>query len=357
MTPEPYGLTPGGDAVTAYTLVGPDGTRLRVLDLGATAQALWLPDGTNILLGYADAAGYFTPDRTFFGATIGRFANRIARSAFVLDGQAHQLAPNEGATCLHGGAVGWDQRIWTVADLIDEGPTPAITFELVSSDGDQGFPGEVTARATYRLVAGGVDLEYEATTTAPTVVSMTNHAYVNLLGEGVGSIDGHVLTLDADHYLPVDAESIPLGRLAHVAGTPFDFRHGALIGPALRSDHPDVAAATGIDHAFALACAPAAEGSTSGLWRAARVEALGRWFEVHTDRPSLQVYTGNGCDGSHRGTSGSAYRQGDGVALETQVHPDCPNQPELGDATLRPGETYRARTSWRFGTSNGSKES
>jgi galactose mutarotase-like enzyme len=217
-------------------------------------------------------------------------------------------------------------------------------LSLTSTDGDQGFPGTVSATVRYQVEGQAVRVTMQATTDAPTVVNLTNHAYVNLDGEGAGTIDGHELVVEADEFTPVDATGIPIGGHAPVDGTPFDFRTQKPIGPAVRTEHPQVVDARGIDHNFVV--------RGSGLRRAAALTSprTRTSVELWSDQPGLQVYTGNFLDGARRSTSEGRYRQGDGVALEPQLFPDSPNRPEWPAATLRPGETYGARLEWRFGT-------
>jgi aldose 1-epimerase len=341
---EHFGSLPDGRPVTAHTLAAADGPQLRVLDLGATVQSLRLSDepsgpGASIVLGLGDPAAYLSEPHGYHGAVVGRYANRIAGSTFTLDGQSYAVTPNEGPHCLHGGVEGFDRRLWTVTGLSETD----ITLELVSPDGDQGFPGELTATVRYSVEPDRVGIELTARTDAPTVVSLANHAYFNLAGEGSGSIDGHLLTVDADSYLPVDGAGIPLPQAAGVAGTPLDLRAPARVGDRICEPHVQVGAVGGIDHAFTIRGA--------GLRRAARLEdpSSGRWLEVHTDQPALQVYTGNFLDGGVIGATGRRYRQGDGIALETQRHPDAPNRAWLPSPVLRPGETYRSFTQWRLG--------
>jgi aldose 1-epimerase len=342
-TTTPFGELPDGREVTAYTIASPGGLTMRVLDLGATVQGLRVPFGdepVEVVYGHDDVDGYLAPGAGFHGAIVGRYANRIAGARFTLDGVVHSLSASEGPTCLHGGVDGFHRRLWTVTDHRDD----SITLEHVSPHGDQGFPGELRARATYAVRDDGVEVELSAECDRPTVVSLTNHAYLTLAGVGSGTVDDHLLTVDADHYLPVDERFIPLGYAADVEGTPLDFREAAPIGRRVREAHPQLLLARGIDHAYVL--------RGGGMRRAARLEhpASGRGLEVHTDQPSLQVYTGNSLDGSTRGRGGRAMRQGDGIALETQRPPDAPNQPGLGPSVLRPGEQYRASTRWRFRT-------
>ncbi len=349
VTQEHFGTLPDGTAVTSYALSAPGGPELRVLDLGATVQSLWLRDpgaglpaglGANIALGSRDVAGYLAEPAACYGATVGRYANRIAGARFSIDGTEYTVDANEGPNCLHGGRDGFHRRLWSVTQIGDD----AVTLQLVSPAGDQGFPGELTATATYTALADGVAIELAASTTAATVVSLTNHSYFNLRGESAGTVDDHLLTVDADEFLPIDGTFIPLGMAAAVDDSPFDLRAGALIGERVRAAHQQIGLVHGLDHAFILRGA--------GLRRAARLEhpSTGRWLEVHTDQPSLQVYTGNFLDGADVGTGGRRYRQGDGIALETQRHPDAPNQHWLPSPVLRPGQLYHARTEWHVGT-------
>lgn len=333
-----------GSPVHAHTIGGAGGPQLRILDLGATVASLhaFNADASgsqpNVVLGHWDLAGYTATPTPYFGATVGRYANRIAHSRFTLDGATHTLHPNEGDTCLHGGPKGFHSRLWTVTHTSPS----SIALALVSADGDQGFPGELTATVTYTVTDLTVRVDLAATTTAPTVVNLTNHTYWNLSGEGSGSVDGHHLTVDAERYLPIDRHSIPLAAPEPVAGTALDLRHGNTIGAGVRAVNPQTATTRGIDHCYLI--------GKDGLRRAARLEEprTGRCLEVHTDQPALQVYTGNYLDGSIVGTSGRRYRQGDGVALETQNLPDAPNRDWAPSPTLAPGQLYATTTEWRF---------
>lgn len=343
--PQPFGTLADGSPVTKYTIAADGGAELRVLDLGATVQSLRGFElgaeggrGPNVVLGFPDANEYLARPCGYHGAIVGRYANRIADGRFALDGVDHVVAPNEGPHCLHGGPGGFHSRLWEVTSLQDS----SLTFELVSPDGDQGFPGRLTTSVTYTVTPDGVGIEISAHADASTVVNLTNHSYFNLAGEGAGSVDGHFLSVEADSYLPVDSDLIPLGELAGVPGTPFDLTRPTLIGRAVRDPHEQVTLAHGIDHCFVL--------REQGMRRAARLlhPESGRLLEVFTDQPALQVYTGNFLDGSRVGTSGRNYRQGDGVALETQGFPDAPNRPSFPTSVLRPGSTYNSYTSWRL---------
>ncbi len=344
MVPSSFGSLDDGSEVTAYTLAADArGIELTVLDLGATVARLRMPlrdnDFVDVVLGLATARDYAAPTNPYLGATVGRYANRIADATFTLDGVRHDLAANEGTTCLHGGPGGFHSRQWSLAASDDT----SLELRLVSADGDQGFPGEVTAGVRYSVTADSVTIEHVAVTSAPTVVSLTNHAYLNLAGEG--TVDEHRLTVAADGYLPVDARSIPLGHVEPVEGTPFDLRRGAVVGERVAADHPQVRLAGGIDHAFVP--------SGDGLRPVARLEhpPTGRSLEVSTTQPSVQVYTGQQLDGSLVDRSGRVLEPRSGLALECQAYPDAPNQPAFPSAVLRPDEAYRASTVWRFSRS------
>ncbi|MFL6078866.1 MAG: aldose epimerase family protein [Ornithinibacter sp.] len=336
-----FGALDDGADVTAYTLGADErGLQLTVLDLGATIARVRmpLPDGgfVDVALGLAAAGDYAAPTNPYLGSTVGRYANRIGDATFILDGVRHDLAPNEGTTCLHGGPGGFHSRQWSLVASDDT----SLELQLVSADGDQGFPGEVTARVRYSVTADSITIEHVAETSAATVVSLTNHAYLNLAGEG--TIDEHRLTVAADAYLPVDERSIPLGHVEPVQDTPFDLRHGAVLGERVGADHPQVRQAGGLDHALVL--------GGDALRPVARLEhpPTGRSLEVSTTQPSVQVYTGQQLDGTVVDRGGRVLEPRAGVALECQAYPDAPNQPAFPSAVLRPGEEYRATTVWRF---------
>lgn len=330
-----------GTEVRKLTIGSATGPVVEVLTLGATVHRLVVTGGDgvrrNVVLGHADAAERLASG-DYIGGTIGRYANRISAGRFDLEGREVVVGAHDRGHSLHGGPDGFDQRLWDVVSHDRD----EVVLALVSPDGDQGFPGTVTARVTYRVVGQAVQVVMEATTDATTVVNLTNHAYLNLDGEGVGTIDDHVLTVPADDYTPVDATGIPFGHHAPVEGTPFDFRKATSIGGAIRAEHPQVADARGIDHNYVV--------RGEGLRLAAVLESprTRTRLELHSDQPGLQVYTGNFLDGTRRSTGGGRYRQGDGVALEPQLFPDSPNRPEWPSAVLRPGETYRSVLEWRF---------
>jgi aldose 1-epimerase len=334
-------VLPDGRAVASLTIGTAPGPVATVTTLGAAVETLEVTGGDgvrrNVVLGHADVADRLTSG-SYLGGTIGRYANRIAGGRFVLDGRQVEVAAHDRGNSLHGGPDGFDRRVW---EVVRHGAYELV-LALVSPDGDQGFPGTVSAQVRYLVEAESVHVEMTATTDAPTVVNLTNHAYFNLDGEGSGTVDGHLLAVHADEYTPVDDTGIPLGDHAPVAGTPFDLRVGRSVGAVVREPHPQVAAAGGLDHDFVV--------RGDGLRTCAVLEspATGTRMRLLSDRPGLQVYTGNSLDGTVRGTSGRLYRQGDGVALEPQVFPDSPNRPEWPSAVLRPGEEYAARLAWVF---------
>lgn len=290
-----------------------------------------------MVLGYRDQGDYRQGD-DYFGAIVGRYANRLAGGRFTIGDQAYVVPANDGANTVHGGPDGFHRRPWTVTELSGSG----ITLELVSPADDQGFPGELRVTVGYTVDDHDVRVDYTAVTDAPTVVNLTNHSHFNLEGEDNGSIDAHLLQVDADHYTPVAPDLIPTGELAPVDDSVFDFRAAAPLGPRIRTPDPQVLLARGIDHNFVV--------PGDGLRRHARLHspASGIRLDVLSDQPGVQVYTGNFFDGSTVGTTGRTYRQGAGIALETQNFPDAPNQPGFPNAVLEPGTVYRTTTIWRF---------
>jgi len=348
----PFGRLPDGTAIEAVTLTNAHGVSARIITYGATLQALIAPDRqgrkADIALGYDDLTGY-VEHPNYFGATIGRFANRIRGARFTLDGKTWSLPLNDKPNSLHGGTQGFDKRPWRI-ESVQSGPTATVTLALTSAAGDQGYPGTLQVKESYSLdEAGALTLDYSATTDAPTVVNITNHSIFDLAGEGSqhGVLDER-LTIPASHYTPVDATLIPTGVLQPVAGTVFDFTRGRIIGQDIRDGRdPQIVAGRGYDHNFAL---------DTGLTRepklAARLEdpGSGRALEVWSTEPGLQVYTGNFLDGTRVGKHGHLYRMGDGIALEPQKFPNAPNEPRFASARLDPGATYHHRMIFRLST-------
>jgi aldose 1-epimerase len=350
---EPFGNAPDGTPVERWTLSNGDVT-MRVLTWGGVIQTLEVPDAhgdvDNVVLGFADLAGYVGDDDPYFGSLIGRYGNRIAGGSFSLDGSTYELPVNNGPNTLHGGPTGFDDRVWKATDVTDDDGA-ALQLHLVSRDGDQGFPGTLTTTVTYRLDAESrLTVHYEATTDAPTVINLTQHTYWNLAGEGSGTIYDHELQINADGYTPVDKTLIPTGEIAPVEGTPFDFREPTAIGARIRDDDQQLLYGQGYDHNWALNRDDngAREGSDAEdpLEEAAVLHEphSGRTLTILSTEPGLQFYSGNFLDGTLVGTSGRIYRQGDGLALETQHFPNSPNQPAFPSTVLRPGEVYDSAT-------------
>ncbi len=316
-----FGTLPDGRDVHLLQLGAAPGVELEVVTLGASVHRLVVGCGDgvrrNVTLGHPSVAERLA-GRFFLGSTVGRYANRIAGGRFPLGDHTFETSVNDRGNTLHGGADGFDRRLWDVVEHDDV----TTVLRLVSPDGDQGFPGELTATVRFEVDGTTVRITHRATTDAPTVVNLTNHAYLNLDGER--TIDDHLLTVAADEYLPVDETGIPLDGFAPVAGTPFDLRTPTRLGDAVRADHDLVVSGTGFRRAAVLS-SPRTD-THAELW---------------TDQPGLQVYTGNFLEGTHP-------RHG-GIALEPQRHPDTPHHPDWPSATLTPGEVYESRLEWRFG--------
>jgi aldose 1-epimerase len=332
----PFGETDTGERVDLFTLAGSDGVEVSIITYGAAVQSVLAPDrdGTsaNVALGFPILRDYLAKAGSYFGATVGRYANRIGNGRFVLDGVAHELSRNDGHNCLHGGARGFDTKVWNVV----EASGSLLALACTSPDREMGFPGDLETRVEYRLDGTELRIDYHATTSAPTVVNLTNHTCWNLAGEGSGSVEHHVLQLDASSFTPADAQLIPTGEIAAVDGTPLDFRNPMAIG----------ARGCGYDHNFVL-------GTRDGsLALAARVTdpTSGRALDVLTTEPGIQLYTGTFLDGTLIGPSGRPYRKGDCIALETQHFPDSPNHPAFPSTTLRPHEAFASTTVYRFVT-------
>jgi aldose 1-epimerase len=349
MKREVFGVLADGRAVDAVTLTNESGMSARIIAYGATLQSLVVPDATgdlaDVLLGYADLASYVDKPE-FFGATIGRVANRIAGGVFTLDGETYSTPRNDGENTLHGGRRGFDKALWSVVEVT----TTSVTLCYVSADREEGFPGKLTTYATYALnERNELALEYRATTDRPTIVNMTSHPLWNLAGEG--SAHGAMsqwMMIPAERYTPVDDGLIPTGELRSVAGTAFDFRVAKPIERDLRdAREPQIAAGRGFDHNWVIADAPLAEPT---LVARAEDRVSGRVLEVLSDQPGLQFYTGNFLNGTRAGKSGRLYRQGDGFALEPQRFPNAVNCRAFGSIRLAPGDQYRNRIVYRLST-------
>ncbi len=347
-----FGTLPDGSAVEIVTLSNGHGMTARILSYGAILQGVDVPDrdgkSADVTLGYHDMQGYITAPN-YFGATVGRYANRIKAGRFTLDGHDYTLATNDKTNALHGGRAGFDKRLWKIVE-VKAGPSAHVTLSYTSADGEEGYPGALSVTATYTLSeTNELTLDYRATTTKPTIVNITNHSFFNLGGEAAQrSIYDAVLTIPAETTTPVDQTLIPTGSFRPVAGTPLDFRTPTVIGSRIRDARDSqIRYGQGYDENYVLGTGVSA---TPRL--AARVTdpTSGRTLEVLSNQPGVQLYTGNFLDGTAVGKSGHAYRQGDGIALEPQVFPDTPNQPVFGSARLNPGQTYHNVIVYRFST-------
>jgi aldose 1-epimerase len=347
-----FGRLPDGRQVASVTLANARGVSATVIAYGASIQALVMPDRNgrkaDVMLGYDNIGDYLAKPQ-YFGSTVGRFGNRLALGRFKLDGQTYQTPVNNGKNALHGGTVGFDKVLWDVVS-VKNGPTASVTLRYVSPDGDQGYPGTLTVDATYSLdESNNLSVEYVATTDKATVVNLTNHAYWNLSGEGsANGAMGHIVTIPAQTYLPTDDGAIPTGEFKPVAGTVFDFRKPMAVGARVRdAKDQQIVWGRGYDHNWVIG-----RQVTPGQHLMARAydPASGRGFELWSNQPGLQFYSGNFLDGTSSGKAGKIYREGDAIVMEPQIFPDAPNQKGFPNARLEPGQTYRNLITYRLST-------
>jgi aldose 1-epimerase len=354
----PFGKLPDGRDAHLYTLEVPGGWKATITDYGAILTSFLVPpregvkgEPVDVVLGFDSLDGYLK-GHPYFGAICGRCSNRIAAGRFELAGKDYTLATNNGANHLHGGVKGFDKQLWKGTPRVTA-RGPAVEFEVVSPDGDEGYPGTVTAKAVYTLTpAGELVIDMTATTNAPTIVNLVHHSYWNLAGHGSGSIAGHELAVNADRYLPVDAGAIPTGELAAVAGTPFDFRPErkpwGRCGPAIAAIPPDAGpdTPTGVDHCYVVR-----DWKPDGVFRTAatfRDPASGRTLEVLSDQPGVQVYMGGFLDGTLKGKGDAVYVRNGGLCLETQKYPDSIHHADWPSVRLDPGQTATHTMVHRF---------
>jgi aldose 1-epimerase len=340
---ETWGTTKDGQKVTLYTLHNAKGMEARIADYGCIIVSLTAPDKegkfADVALGFDNLADYEAKN-PFFGCVAGRYANRIAKGRFKLNGTEYKLAVNNGPNSLHGGKVGFDKKVWR-SEPLRRADGVGVELRYTSADGEEGYPGKLDCRVTYLLTnENSLEVEYTATTDKPTVVNLTNHSYFNLGGEGSGSILDHTLTINADEFTPTDDTLIPTGEKRAVAGTPLDFKKAHRIGERIEADFLPLKQGMGYDHNYVL--------SGSGLRTAARAKdpKSGRVLEVLTTEPGVQLYTGNHLDVTGKG--GHHYAARDGFCLETQHFPDSPNRPEFPSVVLKPGDTYKHKSVFKF---------
>lgn len=350
---KPFGKLADGREVMLYTLTGPRGLVVAIMDYGAAIVSIRTPDRTgkiaDVALGFSTLKGYIEKP-AFFGTVVGRVANRIADARFTLDGKTYVLAANNspgGMRCsLHGGNVGFDKVLWQ-AEPCEIAGLPAVRLRYLSKDGEEGFPGNLAVQIVYSMTPdNGLRIDYEATTDAATPVNLSNHAYFNLSGEGSGTILDHELTLNATRYTPVNKGLIPTGEINPVEGTPFDFTMPRRIGERINDVDEQLKMGGGYDHNFAID----RKGTAPELAATVYEPTSGRVLEVLTTEPGLQFYSGNFLDGARAGKSGRPYSYRSAIVLETQHYPDSINQPKFPSIVLRPGTTYKSGTVYRFST-------
>ena len=343
VTKQPFGKMPDGTPVDIFTLN--DGTvEARIMSFGAIIVSLKTPDRhgkmEDIVLGFDTLDEYVANSHNFYGAVIGRYANRIAHGTFTLDGKQYSLPKNNGENTLHGGPNGFYNVLWTPKQINN-----GVEFTYLSKDGEEGFPGNLTAKVKYTLEKGALRVEYSATTDKPTVVNLTQHSYFNLAGQGNGDILDDQLTLHASKFTPVDASLIPTGKIKSVEGTPFDFRKATRIGDRIEANDEQIKLGGGYDHNWVI------DGKAGEMREAAEVYEpnRGRVMTVSTDQPGIQFYSGNFLTGS-KGKGGAPYPRRSALCLETQHFPDSPNHPDFPSTVLRPGQTYDTVTVFKFST-------
>jgi len=339
---ESFGKTPEGKQIDLYTLTNTNGLRARIMNYGAILVSLEVPDRdgnlADITLGFDKLEGYLG-EHPYFGAIVGRYANRIGKATFTLDGVEYKLAANNDVNHLHGGIKGFDKKVWRVEDLGVKGAGAVVKLSYISEDGEEGYPGNLACSVTYTLTEDDkLQISYDAETDKKTVINLTNHSYFNLAGQGTGDILGHEMMINADKYTVVDEGLIPTGENRNVKDTPMDFTTPMTIGSRIGQVEG------GYDHNYVL------NGGGGTLALAAKVHepTSGRVMEIHTDQPGVQFYTGNFLDGSITGKAGKVYQKNYGFCLETQHFPDSPNKPDFPSVVLHPGQKYSTVTAYKF---------
>ncbi|AVB20585.1 MULTISPECIES: aldose epimerase family protein [Pseudomonas syringae group] len=347
-----FGQLPDGTAVEKYTLRNSHGVQASIITYGATLQSLLVPDKAgkvdDIVLGFDDVQGYQNNGTVYFGATIGRFGNRLAGGKFSLDGKTYQVPQNDKTNALHGGDKGFDKRLWT-AEETKTGDSVGVKLTYVSPDGEMGFPGTLQTEVTYSLNdKNELKIDYRAITDKPTVLNLTNHSYFNLAGAGSGDVLKQVATLHASHYTPVNDKLIPTGELPAVAGTPMDFLKPTAFGKHIKDDHQQLKYAEPKQGGFDFNWVLDSKGDVKKLAAEVSDPQSGRTLQLFTTEPGVQLYTGNFLDGSIHGKGGKVYPHWGAFTLETQHYPDAPNQPKFPSTRLDPGKAYTQTTVFKF---------
>ena len=348
VTRESYGQTSAGEYVYLYTLQNTHGLEAKITNYGGILVSLKVPDRNgkfdDVVLGFNDLESYLTKNDPYMGALIGRYGNRIAKGRFTLNGVEYKLAVNNGENHLHGGIKGFDKVVWTGHEMKTPAG-PAVVLTYLSKDGEEGYPGNLNVRVVYTLTnSNELKIDYSATADKDTVTNLTHHSYFNLAGEGNGDILSHVVTINANRFVPTDAGSIPTGELKSVAGTPFDFLKATAIGARINQDDEQLKFGNGYDHTWVI------NGRGMRLAATAYEATSGRVMQVWTTEPGMQFYTGNFLNGTLTGKSGKVYARRTGFCFETQHYPDSPNQPSFPTTTLKKGQTYKSTTIYRFTT-------
>src|SRR5215211_7258794 len=347
VTKQPFGKTPDGQQVDLYTLHNTRGAEATITNYGAIVVSLKVPDRNgkfdDVVLGFKDFDSYLKND-PYLGALIGRYGNRIAKGRFTLNGVEYKLATNNGENHLHGGIKGFDKVVWTGREM-KTNAGPAVVLTYLSKDGEEGYPGNLNVRVVYTLTNNNeLKIDYTATTDKDTVTNLTHHSYFNLAGEGNGDILNHLVTINANRFVPTDAGSIPTGELKPVAGTPFDFLNATAIGARINQDDEQLKLGNGYDHTWVINGRP----GTLRLAATAYESTSGRLMQVWTTEPGMQFYTGNFLDATLTGKSGKTYPRRSGFCFETQHYPDSPNQPSFPTTTLKKGQTFKSTTIYKF---------
>ena len=333
-----------GKEVRLYSLTNKQGAEAHFINQGAKLVSLIVPSRsgwTDVVIGHDSLQEYLDSEEAYFGAICGRYANRVAKGSFSLDGESYQLPINNGPNALHGGLKGFNAVIWDA----EQTAANRIAFHYVAADGEEGYPGELHVEVVYTLTEEHeLTIEYRATTSKPTILNLTNHSYFNLSGDGDASVHDHSLQIDAEEYLPTDETAIPYGAPAAVEGTPMDFREPHLVGERIDTAWDQLVWARGYDHTYIL------DKPLGKLGRAARCSSpkTGIVMEVYTDQPGVQLYTGNWMSGNMRGKHGHRYPARAALCLETQHYPDSPNRPEYPSTRLDPGQEFHSTTAFRF---------